>query len=80
MTESPSKSDLLRPVELLGLSAGFGAFVAIVTFVGSRDLVLAAIALGVTFIVSVVTLATISLTLAASPEERSDLDDQDRGH
>ena len=80
MTQSPSKRDRTRPAELLGLSAVFSVFVALVTLMGTRDLVLGAIALGVTFIVSIVTLATIALTAAASPEERRDLDDQDRGH
>ena len=80
MSHTPSKRDRTRPAELLGLSAAFAVFVALVTLMGTRDLVLAAIALGVTFIVSIVTLATIALTAAASPEERLDLDDQDRGH
>lgn len=80
MTHTPSKRDRTRPAELLGLSAAFAVFVALVTLMGTRDLVLGAIALGVTFIVSIVTLATIALTAAASPEERRDLDDQDRGH
>lgn len=80
MTQSPSRRDRTRPAELLGLSAVFAVFVALVTLMGTRDLVFAAIAFGVTFIVSIVTLATIALTAAASPEERLDLDDQDRGH
>lgn len=80
MTQSPSRRDRTRPAELLGLSAVFSVFVALVTLMGTRDLVFAAIAFGVTFIVSIVTLATIALTAAASPEERLDLDDQDRGH
>lgn len=80
MTQSPSKRDRTRPAELLGLSAVFSVFVALVTLMGTRDLMFAAIAFGVTFIVSIVTLATIAITAAASPEERRDLDDQDRGH
>ena len=80
MSHTPSKRDRTRPAELLGLSAAFAVFVALVTLMGTRDLVLAVIALGITFIVSIVTLATIALTAAASPEERLDLDDQDRGH
>jgi hypothetical protein len=48
----------------------------------SRDLLLAVIALGATFILSLVILATLALTVDASPEERVDLDEQDRdqGH
>lgn len=79
-TQPPTKRDRTRPVELLGLSAVLGVFVALVALMGTRDLLLSAIALGVTFIVSIVTLATIALTTGASDEERVDLDDQDRGH
>lgn len=80
MTQSPTKRDRTRPAELLGLSAVFAVFVALVSLMGTRDLTFAAIALGITFIVSIVTLATIALTAGASQEERLDLDDQDRGH
>ena len=79
---APSRRDRTRPAELLGLSAVIAAFVAIVVLFSSRDLLLAAIALGVTFILSLVILATMALTVNASPEERIDLDEQDRdqGH
>lgn len=79
MPEKPSWRDRARPAELLGLSAVFALFVAGVTAGAARDLKLGAIALGVTFIVSLVTLATISITGDASAEERVDLDEQDRG-
>jgi uncharacterized membrane protein YkgB len=82
MTTQPTRRDRTRPVELLGLSAAIAAFVAIVVLISSREPLLGVIALGVTFILSLVILATISLTLHASPEERVDLDEQDRsqGH
>ena len=79
MSTPPSRRDRTRPVELLGLSAVIGLFVAVVTGLASRDLMLGVIALGVTFILSLVTLATLSLTMNASAEERQDLDEQDRG-
>ena len=79
MSNTPSWRDRTRPLELLGLSAVIGLFVGIVAAGASRDLVLGVIALGVTFILSLVTLATLSLTMHASAEERLDLDEQDRG-
>jgi uncharacterized membrane protein YgaE (UPF0421/DUF939 family) len=79
MTTPPSRRDRTRPAELLGLSAVIGLFVAVVSALASRDLMLGAIAFGVTFILSLVTLATLALTMGASPEERRDLDEQDRG-
>ena len=82
MSMQPSKRDRTRPAELLGLSGVIAVFVAIVVMISSRDLLLAVIALGATFILSLVILATLALTMNASPEERIDLDEQDRsqGH
>ena len=82
MSMQPSKRDRTRPAELLGLSGVIAVFVAIVVMISSRDLLLAVIALGASFILSLVILATLALTVDASPEERVDLDEQDRsqGH
>ena len=82
MSTDPRKRDRTRPAELLGLSGVIALFVALVVALSSRDLLLAVIALGATFILSLVILATLALTVNASPEERIDLDEQDRsqGH
>jgi hypothetical protein len=79
MSNPPSRRDRTRPAELLGLSAAIGLFVAVISALASRDLMLGLIAFGVTFILSLVTLATLALTMHASAEERQDLDEQDRG-
>ena len=76
---TPSRRDRTRPAELLGLSAAIGGFVGVVTALAARDLTLGVIGFGVAFILSLVTLATLSLTMNASAEERVDLDEQDRG-
>ena len=82
MTTDPSKRDRTRPAELLGLSGVIAVFVGLVVMLSSRDLLLAVIGLGATFILTLVILATLALTVDASPEERVDLDEQDRsqGH
>jgi uncharacterized membrane protein YgaE (UPF0421/DUF939 family) len=82
MSMQPSRRDRTRPAELLGLSAVIAIFVAVVVMLSSRDWMLGVIALGATFILSLVILATLALTVNASPEERVDLDEQDRsqGH
>ena len=82
MSTQPSKRDRTRPAELLGLSGVIAIFVALVVMLSSRDLLLAVIGLGATFILTLVILATLALTVDASPEERVDLDEQDRsqGH
>jgi VIT1/CCC1 family predicted Fe2+/Mn2+ transporter len=79
MTNSPNRKDRTRPLELLGLAAGFGVFVGLITLMASREPVLALIALAVTFILAIVVLATLNLTVSVSDDERSDLDEQDRG-
>lgn len=82
MTQAPNRRDRTRPAELLGLSAVLAIFVGLISFMATRDIVLAVIALGVTFILVLVTLATLALTVNSTPtgEERDDLDEQDRGH
>lgn len=79
MAEKPTWRERTRPAELLGLSAVLALFVGVISAGASRDLKLGAIALGVTFILSLVTLATLAITGDATPEERVDLDEQDRG-
>jgi len=83
MSEAPNRRDRTRPAELLGLSGVLAAFVGVVVFISTRDLVLGLIALGVTFILVLVIVATLALTIAPpSAGERVDLDEQDReqGH
>lgn len=76
----PSRKDRLRPVELLVMSAIVAVFVGVVVAASTRDIGLGAIFLGVAFIVSLVTLATLSITGRPDDAEIMDLDDQDRGH
>lgn len=79
MSQTPERRDRTRPAELLGLSAVIAAFVAVVAFISTRDIVLALIALGATFILVLVIIATLALTVSPpSDVERVDLDEQDR--
>lgn len=82
MAQQPNRRDRTRPAELLGLSGVLAIFVGLISFMATRDIILALIALGVTFILVLVTLATLALTVNSTPtgEERDDLDEQDRGH
>ena len=82
MAQAPNRRDRTRPAELLGLSGVLAVFVGLISFMATRDIILALIALGVTFILVLVTLATLALTVNSTPtgEEREDLDEQDRGH
>lgn len=68
---TPSRRDRLRPVELLGISAIVAVFTGLVVLLSTRELMLAAIFLGVAFIVVVVVLAMLQLA------STSDQDDND---
>jgi len=77
----PSRRDRTRPAELLGLSAALAAVTGLITFFGTRNLLLAAEFTGVAFIVSLVVFAM--LLLAVSPKRDDDEtgpDDGGRGH
>ncbi|MEO5921574.1 MAG: hypothetical protein ABIQ01_10590 [Pseudolysinimonas sp.] len=76
MTE-PTRRDRTRPAELLGLSAVLAATTGVITFFGTRSLLLAAEFAGVAFIVSLVVFAM--LLLAVSPKRGTD-DTDDSGN
>lgn len=63
----PKRKALMKPFELLGISAVFGLFVALVIFYTTRNGLVAVIAAGGTFIVAVVVLAM--LVLSYKPNE-----------
>ncbi len=75
---NPSFRDRIRPVELLGLSAGLGIFAGLVVLMSTRDLVLALIFLGIVFIVAIVVLAMLALSVSPTGDEKLDIEDQDR--
>jgi len=59
--EQPSLRDRLRPLELLGISAGLGVFAGLVTLLVTRDWMLSGIVLGVGFVIALVVLAMLAL-------------------
>jgi hypothetical protein len=74
----PTMRDRMRPAELLGLSAVFGAFAGLVVLMTTRDIILALIFFGIAFIVSVVVIAMLVLAMKPNPGERNELAEQDR--
>lgn len=79
---TPSRRDRLRPLELVGFSAVLGIFAGLVVLLTTRELVLAAIFLGVGFIVSLMVVALIGLGGKPSQEDldaRKDLQKPDGG-
>jgi len=77
----PNRKDATRPVELLAIAAGLALFLGLVVFMATRELVLALIFTGVTFIIALVILAMLVLAIRPSGDEKLDIDEQDRsGH
>ena len=74
----PPLRERLRPLELLGISGVLGVFAGLVVLMATREIVLAAIFLGIAFIVSLVVLAMLALAVAPDLEEQNDLDEQDK--
>jgi len=73
---SPSRSDRLRPAEFLALSAVMALFVGFVVLLTTRQVTLAVISLGITFIVVLVVIAMFALGTKPDAAEKSDLDEQ----
>ncbi|MFT2817437.1 hypothetical protein [Leifsonia sp. A12D58] len=74
----PSKSDRLKPAELVGLSGVMGLFVGLVLLLVTRDVLFTLIGFGITFIVVLVVIAIFSLGMKPDEAEQSDLDEQNR--
>ena len=75
----PSRSEKLKPIELVGFSAVMAVFLGLTVLMSTRDVVLALIGFGGTFIVVLVVIAMLVLGMKPNPAEKSDLDEQDRG-
>ncbi|MGO4104038.1 hypothetical protein AB4Y63_08795 [Leifsonia sp. YAF41] len=78
--QKPSRSDRLKPVELVGLSGVMALFVGLTILLTTREIMLSVIALGITFIVVLVVIAMFALNVKPDEAERNDLDEQDHGH
>lgn len=70
------RQDRMLPVELLGISLALGIFTGLTVLVATREFLLAGVALGVAFIVSLVLFALFALEFKPSAAELSDLNAQ----
>lgn len=75
-SNQPSRSDRLKPWELLGISGAMGLFVGLTILLTTREVVLSLIALGVTFIIALVAIAMLVLGMKPNAAEIDDLDEQ----
>ena len=72
----PTRSEILKPVELVGISAVMALFVGLTILLATRNLPLSSIALGITFIVALVVIAMLALGMKPTAAEKDDLDEQ----
>ncbi len=75
---APSRQDRLRPLEFIVLSAIIAVFIGLVVLLSTREVILALVFFGVTFIVSLVMIAMLSLAVKPGAAEKIDLETQDR--
>ncbi|HUH52902.1 MAG TPA: ABC transporter ATP-binding protein [Microbacteriaceae bacterium] len=74
----PSKKDRLRPLELVGFSAVLAIFATLVVLLATKDFRLAAIVLGLVFILTLMVVSLVGLGIKPNPEDleaRKSLDD-----
>jgi ABC-type Fe3+-siderophore transport system permease subunit len=78
VTTKPSRREILRPAELLGISAGLGLFVGLAVLFTTRTPLLALVFFGVAFIVSCVVVAMLLLTFKPNKDELVEIDEDNK--
>jgi membrane protein implicated in regulation of membrane protease activity len=73
----PTRRDRFLPAELLGISAGLAVFVGLIVLIATREFILAGVAFGITFIISLVLLALFALAFKPTKSEVQDIHEQD---
>jgi len=75
-SNQPSRSDRLKPLELISISAGMALFVGLTILLTTREVVLSGVGFGITFIIALVTIAMLVMSIKPNASERDDLDEQ----
>ncbi|MEA9999080.1 hypothetical protein KIV56_11275 [Cryobacterium breve] len=75
----PSRSEVLKPLELVGLAGVMAVFLGLVVLMSTREPLLALIGFGITFIVVLVVIAMLVLNMKPNDAEKTDIDEQDKG-
>ncbi|MGH1524810.1 hypothetical protein ACRAWC_12565 [Leifsonia sp. L25] len=73
----PTRRDRFLPAELLGISAGLGVFVGLIVLIATREFILAGVAFGIAFILSLVLMALFALAFKPNAAEVEDIHEQD---
>lgn len=80
MSTKPTKRERFKPLELLAISAAFGLFTGLIVLMSSRDVILSATWFGLTFIITLVVLATFILAAKPNKNELLDIEEQNSAH
>ena len=75
----PSRSEVLKPLELVGLAGVMALFLGLVVLMSTREPLLALVGFGITFIVVLVVIAMLVLNIKPNDAEKTDIDEQDKG-
>ncbi|MDY7529690.1 MULTISPECIES: hypothetical protein [Cryobacterium] len=75
----PSRSEVLKPLELVGLAGVMALFLGLVVLMSTREPLLALVGFGIAFIVVLVVIAMLVLNIKPNDAEKTDIDEQDKG-
>lgn len=75
---APSRRDRLRPLELLLIAGVIALFIGLVVLGSTREPILALVFFGIAFIITLMTLALLTMSMKKDEAEKLDLHDQDR--
>ncbi|MBG6108660.1 hypothetical protein [Frigoribacterium sp. CG_9.8] len=76
-SSQPSRRDRLRPFEYVAISAVVALFMGFVVVLSTRQVTLALVFTGITFIVSLISIAMLALAAKPGDAEKIDLTEQD---
>ena len=74
----PSRQEVLKPAELIGIALVIAIFVGLIALLSTREPLLALIGAGVAFIVTLIVLAMFTLSFKQGDAEKRDIDEQDQ--
>ncbi len=74
---TPTLRERLKPIELVIVSAVIAVVTALIVLLSSRDFILSAITLGITFIVCLVVMAMFVLAIKPNKNELLDIQELD---
>ncbi|AWB90423.1 hypothetical protein [Homoserinimonas hongtaonis] len=75
----PTRKDVMRPYEYLGIAAAIGVFCGLIILATTRDVLVTIIGFGVIFILALLTLALLAIAMKPGEAEQEELDERSGG-